>query len=92
MSGESEMDSVASLQGPVEKVDGKLTLRIPLSAGGDQFVECSRGISEVKDGCLCVTIQEWLAGMLRVEEGDIVSIDNANGKFNIHPVNPRPIQ
>jgi hypothetical protein len=27
--------------------------------------------------------------MLRIEEGDLVSIDNANGKFNIRPVNAR---
>jgi len=48
------MDDVASLQGSVEKIDGKLVLRIPLEAGGDQFVQCSRGISEVKDGNLIV--------------------------------------
>jgi hypothetical protein len=87
-----DMDNVASLQGPVESIDGKLMLRIPLRAGGDEFLECSRGISEVKDGCLCITIQEWLAGMLRIEAGDLVSIDNANGKFNIRPVNSRPVQ
>jgi hypothetical protein len=86
------MDEAASLQGPVEKIDGKLVLRIPLAAGGDEFVACSRGISEVKDGYLIVEIQEWLAGMLRIEEGDLVSVTNANGKFNITPVNPRPVQ
>lgn len=85
-------DEVASLQGPVEKIDGKLTLRIPLEAGGDRFVACSQGISEVKDGCLVIVIQEWLAGLLRIEDGDLVSIDNANGKFNVRPVNPRPAQ
>jgi hypothetical protein len=86
------MDEVASLQGPVEKSDGKLVLRIPLEAGGDQFLECSRGISEVKDGYLIVEIKEWLASLLRIEEGDLVSVDNANGKFNITSVNPRPVQ
>lgn len=85
-------DDVASLQGPVEKIGEKLVLRIPLEAGGDQFVECSRGISEVKDGCLVVEIKEWLADMLRIEEGDLVHVDNRNGKFNITPVNPRPVQ
>jgi hypothetical protein len=86
------MDEAASLQGPVEKIGGKLVLRIPLAAGGNEFVACSRGISEVKDGYLVVQIQEWLAGMLRIEEGDLVSVTNANGKFNITPVNPRPVQ
>ncbi|MFZ0882693.1 MAG: hypothetical protein WAN14_04795 [Candidatus Acidiferrales bacterium] len=86
------MDEPASLRGPVEKIDGKLSLRIPLAAGGDEFVACSRGISEVKDGFLIVEIQEWLAGLLRIEEGDLVSVNNADGKFNITPVNPRPVQ
>jgi len=40
---------------------------------------------------LTIFIQEWLAGMLRIEEGDLVNVDNANGKFNIQPVNARPI-
>jgi hypothetical protein len=86
------MDEPASLQGPVEKVDGILVLRIPLAAGGDEFVECSRGISEVTDGFLVIEIKEWLAGMLRIEAGDLVSVNNAGGKFNITPVNPRPVQ
>ena len=86
------MDETASLQGPVDKVDGNLVLRIPLAAGGDQFVECSRGISEIKDGFLVIEIKEWLAGMLRIEAGGLVSVNNAGGKFNITPVNPRPVQ
>jgi len=86
------MDDVFSLQGPVEKVDGKLTLMIPLEAGGNQFIECSRGISEIQREFLKIIIPEWLAGMLRIEEGDLVSIDNGNGKLSITPVNPRPLQ
>jgi hypothetical protein len=86
------MENVTSLQGPVEKVDGQLVLFIPLSAGGDQFIECSKGISEVQGEYLKIIIQEWLAGMLRIEEGSIVSVNNENGKLNIYPVNPLPIQ
>ncbi len=84
-----DVDFVTSLEGPVEKIEGKLTLRIPLDAGGNQFIRCTRGISEIDGDCLKIVIQEWLAGMLRIEEGDLVTIDNANGKFNIQPVNPR---
>jgi hypothetical protein len=40
---------------------------------------------------LKITIPEWLAGMVRIEEGDLVSIDNANGKVNLRAVNARPI-
>jgi hypothetical protein len=86
------MPDVTSLQGPVEKIDGKLTLVIPLEAGGDQFIECSRGISEIQGAFLRITIPEWLSGTLRIEEGTLVSVDNENGKFNIHPINPLPLQ
>jgi hypothetical protein len=85
-------EDVTSLEGPVELVDGKLTLLIPLEEGGDEFVDCSRGISEIQGDCLKIVIPEWLAGSLRVEAGDMVSVNNANGKFNISPVNPRPVQ
>lgn len=88
----SRWENITSLQGPVEKVDGKLVLFIPLSADGDQFIECSKEISEVLGECLKIIIPEWLAGMLRIEEGSLVSGDNANGKFNIHTLNPHPIQ
>jgi len=40
---------------------------------------------------LKIVIQEWLAGMLRIEEGDSVSVDNADGKFNVRAVNPRSV-
>lgn len=63
------MGNVTTLQGSVEKVDGKLVLYIPLSAGGDQFIECSKGISELQGEYLKVVIPEWLAGTLRIEEG-----------------------
>jgi hypothetical protein len=86
------MTDVTSLQGPIEKIDGKLTLMIPLEAGGDQFIECSRGISEIQGEYLRVTIPEWLSGMLRIQEGSLVSVDNENGKFNVHPINPLPLQ
>jgi hypothetical protein len=86
------MNHVTSLQGPIEKIDGKITLLIPLEAGGDQFIECSRGISEIPGEYLRITIPEWLSGMLRIDEGSVVSLDNENGKLNIHPVNPSPLQ
>jgi hypothetical protein len=86
------MDDVFALNGPIEKVDGKLLIRIPLDAGGDEFIECSRGISEVQGECLVVTIPEWLAGLLRAEEGDLVRVSKVNGKFYIEPVEPRPMQ
>jgi hypothetical protein len=85
-------DDITSLQGPVEKIEGKLVLRIPLEAGGRDLIECSRGISEVEKDYLKIAIPEWLAGMLRIDEGSLVSVDNRNAKCNIHPIDPAPLQ
>jgi hypothetical protein len=88
---DSDAAEILTLQSPVEKVDGGLVLLIPLSEGGDKFVECARGISEVQGDTLRVSVPEWLVGVLRIETGDLVTIDNANGKLNIRAVNARPI-
>ena len=77
------MTEITSLQGPVESIDGKLMLRIPLNAGGSEFVECSRGIGQADEEFLNVVIQPWLATRLNIHEGSIVAVDNRDGKFNI---------
>jgi hypothetical protein len=82
--------NVTSLLGPVENIEGKLTLLIPLDAGGDQFIECSRGIGKVEGEYLKIVIPEWWTSKLRLEEGTLVSVNNANGKFNICPVDRKP--
>jgi hypothetical protein len=81
-----------SLQGPVLKVNGKLTLMIPLEDGGANLVACSRGISEVEGPCLKIAIPEWLAGMLRIDEGDIVRVSNWDGKLQIQPYEAKVVQ
>jgi hypothetical protein len=85
------MEEVMSLEGPVLKINGQLVLIIPLSAGGDELVDCSRGISEVQGEFLKIVIPEWLAGMLRIEEGDLVYVNNSDGRFHIFASNPRPV-
>jgi hypothetical protein len=85
------MEKLTSLQGPVLKINGELVLVIPLNAGADELVECSRGISEVQGDFLRIVIPEWLAGILRIDEGDLVCVDNSDGKLHIQPSNPGPI-
>jgi antitoxin component of MazEF toxin-antitoxin module len=63
----------------------------PLCKSRDRQQARCRSISEVQGNDIKIAIPEWLSGMLRIEEGDLVSIDNANGKFNIRSVNARPI-
>jgi hypothetical protein len=85
------MEDVVSLEGPVLKINGELVLMIPLSAGVDELVDCSRGISELQGEFLKIVIPEWLAEMLRIEEGDLVCVEDADGKFHITPAKPRPV-
>ena len=77
------MEDVMSLEGPVLKVNGELVLFIPLSAGGDELIELSRGISEVEGEFLRINIPVWLAAVLRIEEGDLVCVRKAGGMFRI---------
>lgn len=76
-------DKFVSLRGPVEKVDGKLMLRIPLLAGGEKLIESSRGISSVEDDYLVIEIRDWLAEKLGISEGSWVHVHNTGGKFHI---------
>ena len=85
------MEEVKFLEGPVLKVNGELVLFIALSAGGDDLIECSRGISEVQGEFLKISIPCWLASVLRIEEGDLVSVHNTGGRFHIGPSNPRRV-
>lgn len=86
------MSDVISLEGPIELVDGKLILRIPLAAGGDRLAPFARGIGESDSEYLNVVIQPWLAERLRIEAGSLVVVDNKNGKFTItrSAANDRP--
>jgi hypothetical protein len=83
------MKEVTSLEGPVLKVNGELMLLIPLESGGAELMECSRGISEVVGEFLKIVIPEWLAGTLRVEEGDLVCVHNSGGKIHIRAAGAR---
>jgi hypothetical protein len=84
MDDDASDDDVTTLGGPVELIDGQLTMRIPLSVGGDAFVDCARGIGQVDGNDLVVIIPEWLGTKLGILDGTQVVFDNRNGKFNIY--------
>jgi hypothetical protein len=86
------MEKLMSLQGPVLMVNGQLTLLVPVEDAGAELMDCSRGISEVAGACLKIAIPDWLAGMLCIEEGDIVGVSNWDGKLHIEPSAPLPVQ
>ncbi len=77
------MPEPISIHGPVELVDGNLTLRIPLEVGGAELAPLARGIGEVEGEYLTVIIKPWLAEKLRIGAGSLVFVDNKNGKFTI---------
>ena len=77
------MPDYISLEGPLESIDGQLTLRIPLEAGGDKLAPYARGIGEIDGDCFKVIVQPWLAEKLRVGDGSLVLVDNKDGKFTI---------
>jgi hypothetical protein len=77
------MTDLVSLEGPVELIEGKLVIRIPLTAGGDRLAPLARGIGETDSEYLTVVIQPWLAEKLRIGAGSLVVVDNADGRFQI---------
>jgi hypothetical protein len=77
------MSDVISIEGPVEMIDGNLTLLIPLSAGGDVLAPLAKGIGMVDGDELKVVIKPWLAERLNINDGSLVVVDNRNGKFTI---------
>jgi hypothetical protein len=67
----------------VELENGRLTLRIPLEAGGDKLAPLAKGIGEIQGDNLVVIIQPWLAEKPRIGADSLVVVDNAEGKFRI---------
>src|SRR5579862_9538185 len=78
-----DMEDIVSLEGPLESIDGKLMLCIPLEAGGDKLAPFARGIGEIDGNFLKVIIQPWLAEELKVVAGSLVLVDNKHGQFTI---------
>lgn len=79
------MSDLISIQGPVESIDGKLVLRIPRAAAGDELASLAHGIGRIEGHCLVVVVEQWLAAKLRIGEGSLVIVDNRDGKFNLTP-------
>ena len=75
-----------SLTGPVERVGGELTLRIPLNAGGAALAPLAARIGTVDEHYLNIVIKPWLAEQLGLSEGSLVDVDNSEGQFNIRTV------
>jgi hypothetical protein len=78
-----EAPETISLEGPVELVNGKLAVRIPLAVGGDKLARFAKGLGRIDGEYLNVAIPRRLAKKLKIRPDSIVSVDNRKGKFNI---------
>ena len=83
---------ITSLRGPVDRKDGKTTLTIPLDIGGDQLALVATHSGKISGNDLVITIPEPVADMIRLIDGDIVAVDDRDGKLNIHAINALPLQ
>ena len=72
-----------SVQGPVERRDDRLILRIPLEAGGDKLQLVAQANAFVEGPDLIVMLPEWLAQRMQLGEGTEVYLDDRWGKLNI---------
>ena len=78
------IEGVTYIQGPVEIVEGRLTLRIPLEAGAARLARSARGVGNIDSlGCLNVVIPHAVAEASGIREGSVVSADNRWGRLNI---------
>lgn len=72
-----------SLEGPVERLNGQLILRIPLEAGGSRLRETVCPECTVQGNDLIVPLPDWLTASIRLAEGTEVHVDDRWGKLNI---------
>lgn len=72
-----------SLEGPVERLNGQLILRIPLEAGGRRLRETVCPECTVQGNDLIVPLPDWLTASIRLAEGTEVHVDDRWGKLNI---------
>ena len=72
-----------ALEGPVERLNGRLVLRVPLNAGGETLQLVARTLSYVEGRDLVVLIPDWLVERMRLAEGSAVHVDDRWGRLNI---------
>jgi hypothetical protein len=77
-------EETVSWTGAIENLNGHLVVFIPLELGGAQLARITRGLGDVEDGRLKITIPTWLAEELSVREGTVVTVDNKGGTLHIH--------
>ncbi len=78
---------VVRVEGPLERIDGRWLMRIPLTVGGDVLSATTAGIGRVKGDMLEVELAERLVQNLKLQDGQRLLVHNATGEFTFewHP-------
>ena len=84
------MENTTYSEWPIVKANGVLMLLVPLTETIGT-VKPSRNFLDAQGEFLKIVIPEWLAQMLEVKEGDFLRVSNADGEFQIQPVQLRPV-
>jgi hypothetical protein len=77
-------EDIVHLQGPIEVIEGRWLMRIPLAAGGAQLIHSTRGIGRVLDDVLVIEVPAKLIKRLGLRDGQTVSVHNKHGKFTFN--------
>ena len=83
------MTPPTTLEGPVELIDGVLSLRIPRTLAGPDVVASLHGAGRVDETSLTVRVPDAVAVDLGATPGSIVAVDIRGGDFSIAPARAR---
>lgn len=72
-----------SLEGPLERVEGRKVLRIPLDHGGRAIAPFAMDVSTVVGQHLIVDMPDLLCRHLGIGVGSIVVVSNRNGRLTV---------
>jgi hypothetical protein len=73
--------SPVHIQGPLEFVDGRWLLRIPLGVGGQELAACTSSISIIRGDVLEIELPKKLVRNLRLKEGQHLRVNADGGQF-----------
>ena len=77
------------LSGPIERIDGKLSMCIPLEEGGEVLAEYTKGISRIQDGQLIISPPENMLAGMGIFEGTEIEITIKDGRFTFYGPPPK---
>ena len=76
-----------SIQGPVERRDNRLVLRVPVDAGGHRLWSIANRLCVIENSDVIVLLPDWLTEQMHLEEGSEVHVDDRWGRLNIARLN-----